>query len=336
MTNSVHIGVLGAAKITKEALITPARKVPAVYVDAVAARDSARARAQATKYGIGKVHASYQDLIEDDSLNAIYIPLPAALHGHWTIAALNHGKHVLVEKPFTANADEAQLVADTAFGRNLVVMEAHHTTYHPLIARLKEILASGVLGRVHAANADFRVPIPSTRDIRWNFALGGGSLMDVGCYPLRLLLDLFGPAPVVESATARTRGEVDRSMHASLVFDGRIRATIDCSIWSPRVFTAGLTIDCDLGRLHVKMPYHPQHGARIRVDGPKLHLREGTSRRSTYSYQLEAFHDAVTHGTPIPTNPSAAICTMRVIDAVYAAAGMSPRLPLPGDRKLRA
>lgn len=329
MRNSVHIGVLGAAKITKGAMITPAQTVSGVYVDAVAARDPARARAQATKYGIRKVHDTYHDLISDDSLNAVYIPLPAALHGHWTIAALNQGKHVLVEKPFAANAAEAQLVADTAAERNLVVMEAHHTTYHPLVARLREILESGVLGRVHTAKANFRVPIPPGRDIRWNVALGGGSMMDVGCYPLRLLLDLFGSAPAVEAATAQARGEIDRSMRATLLFDDALRATIDCSIWSPQIFSAQLTIDCELGRVTVRMPYHPHQGGLIRVHGPKLYARELTSKRPTYSYQLEAFRDAITIGAPFPTDASAAVRTMSVIDDIYRAAGLQPRAPLP-------
>lgn len=328
MINSVHIGVLGAAKITKAALIIPARTISRVYVEAVAARDPQRARRQAFKYGIGKVHDSYRALIDDESLNAVYLPLPAALHGHWTRAALDRGKHVLVEKPFMANAEEARLIADAAAGRNLVVMEAHHTSYHPLVARLKDILQSGVLGQVHTARASFRVPIPPGRDIRWNIALGGGSMMDVGCYPLRLLLDLFGPSPKVESATARTKGEIDRCMQATLLFPTQIRATIDCSIWSARIFSARLTIDCDLGRITVKMPYHAHQGGLIQVHGPKLHARETTSKRSTYSYQLEAFRDAITAGGSNPTDPSAGIETMTTIDAIYLAAGLELRQPL--------
>lgn len=326
MKNLVHIGVLGAARITKDALIVPAQQISGVYVDAVAARDPERAQAQATKFGIRRVHSSYEDLIADDDLTAVYIPLPAALHGKWTMAALSHGKHVLVEKPFAANAAEAQLVADAGIQSDLIVMEAHHTTYHPLVARLKEIIDSGVLGRVHAAAANFRVPVPPGSDIRWNIALGGGSMMDVGCYPLRLLLDLFGCEPTVESATAQTRGEIDRSMRATLSFDS-VLATIDCSIWSPRIFSAGLIIDCDLGRVSVRMPYHAHQGGSIRVHGPTLHARERTSRRSTYSFQLEAFRDAITLGKPYQTDAHAAVRTMGVIDDIYRAAGLQPRQP---------
>lgn len=327
MKNSVHIGVLGAAKITKGALIIPSHEVSGVHVDAVAARDPERARAQATKFGIRKVHNSYLDLLADDSLSAVYIPLPAALHGHWTVAALDHGKHVLVEKPFAANAAEARLVADAAAKKGLIVMEAHHTSYHPLIARLREVINSGVLGHVHTAAANFRVPIPPGQDIRWNIALGGGSMMDVGCYPLRLLMDLFGSEPVVESAVAHTRGEIDRTMCAKLRFD-TVRATVDCSIWSPRIFSAALTIDCDLGRISVRMPYHAHHGGLISVHGPKLHARERISGRSTYSYQLEAFRDAITQGMPFQTDTLSAVRTMSVIDDIYLAAGLQPRQPL--------
>jgi predicted dehydrogenase len=327
MTGDVRVGVLGAARITKNALMRPLGEVSGVSVDAIAARDVERARAHATRHGIPRVHPSYEHLLADDNLDAVYIPLPAALHGKWSSAALAAGKHVLVEKPFAANAGEARLVAEAASRSGLVVMEAHHTCYHPLITRLQAILGSGILGSVNTAEASFRVPIPPGRDIRWNFALGGGSLMDVGCYPLRLLLDLFGSEPKVESAAARTRGEIDRSMRATLRFEGAATATIDCSIWSGRLFTAHLAIHCDRGRLKVRMPFHPHEGARIQVDGPGLHLRERTSGRSSYSYQLQAFRNAVAHGTPVPTDPAAAVRTMSVIDSIYLAAGLRPRQP---------
>ncbi|MEW9870772.1 Gfo/Idh/MocA family protein [Arthrobacter sp. HS15c] len=328
MADQVRIGVLGAAKITKDALIRPSKDVAGVAVVAVAARHPERASAHARKFGIPRVHASYEDLLADDCIDAVYIPLPAALHGHWTMAALESGKHVLVEKPFAANALEAKRVADTANRLKLVVMEAHHTSYHPLMDRLRAILDSGALGSVNAAEASFRVPIPPGGDIRWNAALGGGSLMDVGCYPLRLLLDLFGSEPEVCSAIAWTRGDIDRSMRATLSFDGTIRAKVDCSIWSGRIFSALLLVHCDRGRLKVTMPFHPHEGARISLDGPNVRIRERCSGRSSYSHQLEAFHEAVTLGTPIRTGGEAAVTTMRLIDSIYLAAGMRPRQPL--------
>src|ERR1700737_102197 len=144
----IRMGVLGAAKIVPSALIKPARANPDVEVVAVAARDPQRAAAFAAKHGIPTVHPTYEALLADDSLDAVYVPLPNALHGLWTIAALEAGRHVLCEKPFTANAVEAQLVADAAASSGLVVMEAFHWRYHPVAARMVEIVRGGELGEL--------------------------------------------------------------------------------------------------------------------------------------------------------------------------------------------
>jgi predicted dehydrogenase len=235
---------------------------------------------------------------------------------------------VLVEKPFAANAFEARRVADAAAESDLVVMEAHHTRHHPLVDRLRFLLAGGVLGTVESAAATFRVPIPPGRALPWNVHLGGGALMDVGCYPVRMLLDLFGSEPVVESARAWTRREVDRTIRADLRFGASVRASVDCSIWSSRIFAARVTVWGTKGRMRVSMPYHPHERARIRIDGPRgLRLRETASRRSSYSFQLEAFRDSIREGAAVVTDPAAAVRTMCVIDAIYRAAGMEPRTP---------
>src|SRR2546421_6247950 len=139
-TGVVRIGVLGAARIAPPAIVRPARAVDEAEVVAIAARDPSRARAFATKHKIAKVHESYTALLEDPDIDAVYNPLPNGLHGRWTIAALEAGKHVLCEKPFTANADEAQAVGAVADRTRRVVMEAFHYRYHPLIDRILPII----------------------------------------------------------------------------------------------------------------------------------------------------------------------------------------------------
>src|SRR3954453_3465142 len=128
----LRIGILGAARIAPAALIKPARRVDEVEVAAVAARDRVKAERFASKHGIPTVHDSYESLLDDPTIDAIYNPLPNGLHGRWTIAALEAGKHVLCEKPFTANADEAEQVAEVEAATGLVAMEAFHYRYHPL------------------------------------------------------------------------------------------------------------------------------------------------------------------------------------------------------------
>src|SRR5262249_7434716 len=146
-----------------------------VVCAAIAARDPNRARAFAAKHNIPKVHESYEALLADDDLDAIYNPLPNGLHGLWTLRALDAGKHVLCEKPFTANAAEAQTVADATASSGLVVMEAFHWRYHPMAARMLEVIASGELGDVRRIEAALCFPLPMFKDIRYQLDLAGGA-----------------------------------------------------------------------------------------------------------------------------------------------------------------
>ncbi|MBW6437295.1 Gfo/Idh/MocA family oxidoreductase [Actinoplanes hulinensis] len=317
----MRIGVLGAARIVKSALIDPARTVTGVEVVAIAARDEDRARRYAARHGIGHVHPSYQALLADPVVNAVYIPLPAALHAPWTIAAIEAGKHVLCEKPFASNTAAAERVAEVAASSDSVVMEAYHSHHHPLQARLREIIASGELGRVVSARATFCAPVPPGRDIRWDLALGGGGLLDVGYYPVRQLRDLFGPAPEVTGARAWERGGVDRLVTATLRFESGVEGRIVSSIWSRHLIGATLEVTGTDGRMRVAWPYHPQIRGRIRVRGRHGSRVEAADRRSTYAFQLEAFRDGDDRGT----GPAEAVAQMRTLDAIYTAAGMSAR-----------
>src|SRR5204863_5015745 len=144
----VRIGCLGAARIAPAALIKPACTSEEVDATAIAARDAGRARVFAAKHSVPVVHDSYDALLADPDVDAIYNPLPNGLHALWTIRALEAGKHVLCEKPFTANAAEAERVRDAAEASGLVVMEAFHWRYHSLAARMLEVVRSGELGDV--------------------------------------------------------------------------------------------------------------------------------------------------------------------------------------------
>jgi predicted dehydrogenase len=320
----IQIGIIGAARIVRLALLAPARKVDGVTVTAVAARDPARARAYAAKHGIPRVHDSYEALLADPDIDAVYVPLPAALHARWTLAVISAGKHALVEKPFTANAIEAEQVAAAAAGYNRVVMEAYHTGHHPLTARLREMLASGAVGPVRSARAIFYVPLPPGRNIRWNLALGGGGLLDVGYYPVRLLRDLFGEATVAR-AQARQQNGIDRYMEADLVFPGGVRGTAASSLWSRHLFGSSLRIEGEKGRMTVTWPYHPHIASSIKVRTDGRTHQERADRTPTYTYQLRAFREAVLGHGPVGTDAVAAVPQMQTLDAIYRASTMQPR-----------
>src|SRR5262245_8357506 len=229
----VRIGILGAARIAPAAAIKPARAVGDAMIGAVAARDHSRADAFASKHGIPRVHGSYADLLADPDLDAIYNPLPNGLHAEWTIAALRGGKHVLCEKPFTANASQAREVAAAA--GDLVVMEAFHYRYHPMALRMEEIVHGGELGDVQRVETAMCFPLPRFGDIRYNFGLAGGALMDAGCYAIHCLR-LVGPGePAVTAAKAlplRRDPRVDRAMTVDFSFPSGATGQARASMWS--------------------------------------------------------------------------------------------------------
>ena len=324
----VRIGVLGAAKIAPAALIKPARKVDEVEVTAIAARDRAKAERFAARHGIAKVHDGYQGLIDDPSIDAIYNPLPNGLHGRWTIAALEAGKHVLCEKPFTANADEAEAVAAVADRSQRVVMEAFHYRYHPLIDRILEIIRTE-LGTVRHVETWMIIPLPSRRDIRWQLDLAGGSAMDVGCYTIHLLRTLAGEEPEVIRGSARERSTgIDKWLQADMRFASGATGKVTASMLSPRLLSLGARVEGDKGELRVFNPYAPHYFTRLTVrSNGKKRTEPRPSRQPTYLFQLRAFAGAVLRGEPILTGPADSIANMRVIDAAYRAAGLEPRRP---------
>jgi predicted dehydrogenase len=322
----LRIGTLGAARITPAALIKPAHHIPEVTVAAVAARDPERARRFAAKHRIRRVHDSYQDLIDDPAVDAVYNPLPNSLHAPWTLRAIAAGKHVLCEKPFTANAAEAAEVAAAAGASGLVVMEAFHYRYHPLARRMREVVAAGEIGPLRYLEASLCFPLPRFSDIRYSYALAGGATMDAGCYAINWLRMLGPGEPEVLSARARLHGpDVDRAMSASFRFTGGVLGRMTASLWSGQVLRLDAKAVGDRGVMRVFNYVSPQTYNRLTVTGDGYTRRERVSGEPSYTYQLRAFAAAVRHGDPVLTTPEDAVANMTVIDAVYLAAGLSRR-----------
>jgi predicted dehydrogenase len=328
VSEHVRIGILGAARIAPRALINPAKDNPDVVVSAVAARDASRAQAFAAKHTIARVHDDYTKLIADPDVDAIYNPLPNGLHGKWTRAAIEAGKHVLCEKPFTANAAEAREIAELAATSDRVVMEAFHYRYHPLALRIEEIIASGELGTLQRVEATLCFPLPMFSDIRYNYALAGGATMDAGCYTVHMVRIFGGSTPEVVSAQAKLHGpEIDRAMTAELRFAGGHTGRIRCSMWSRRLLDISVKVVGDQGELNALNPAVPQLFHRLSVRTANDNRVERFGRRASYAYQLDAFAAAVLRGAPFPTTPQDAIENMTVIDAIYRKAGLPLRQP---------
>jgi predicted dehydrogenase len=323
---TIRIGVLGAARIAPNALLKPARTVPEVQVRAVAARDPVRAAAFAGKWGIPVIHSGYSELIADPELDAVYVPLPNGLHAQWTLAALAAGKHVLCEKPFTSNADQAREVAAVALRTDLVVMEAFHYRYHPLMIRAVDLVRSAAIGEVRHVETKFCFPLPAFSDIRYNYALAGGALMDAGCYAVHCLRQ-FGPGePEVRSAQAKLlRPQVDRAMTAALRFPTGATGAITCSLWSHRLLALSARVLGSSGELRIFNFLAPQYYHRLRVRSGNGGWTERVPGETTYTCQLRGFAAAINAGAEVLTPPADSVATMTVIDEIYRAAGLSPR-----------
>ena len=354
--------MLGAARITPTAVVKPAHALPDyATVVAVAARDRGRAEKFARKHDIPTVHESYEDLLADRNVDAVYNPLPNGLHGKWTVAALQAGKHVLCEKPFTANAEEAASVAAVADmareGQGLVTMEAFHYRYHPLADLVKSLVDEGSLGRIGRIEARAVVPYFKPGDIRFDLSLAGGSLMDIGCYAVHQTRFIAGAEPTVVSAEVKTKSPgIDRWIRAHLRWDDGRTGMITVGMYSlgrpmidirasgnrallkvlnptqPHLYNR-VTVKPHTGKMRVRDPLEQRrasipgitHPAQVSTEGRANHVR--VRGGTTYWYQMRAFVDAIRTGAPVITDAEDAVKNMRVIDDIYRAAGLPVREP---------
>ncbi len=322
----IRIGLLGASRVSAYAVIEPAAGIEGIAVSAVAARDVSRAEVFAEANGIPQVEADYEALVTSDAVDLVYNGLPPAAHARWSIAALEAGKHVLCEKPFAMNAREAGAMVEAAERTGNALIEAYHYRFHPLFERVLALLGSGRIGAVRKLDAHFNVRIADNAgEIRYDPALGGGAMMDLGCYCVHWVRSVMGAEPEVLSAAAtRHESGVDVAMKAVLEFEGGIRAQLHSSMSRdlPAGLDAGLLIEGDAGTLEVINPIAPHKGHELILESPDGRSSEEVSGDTTYACQLRHVI-AVLQGTAVPlTGGSDAIATMRVLDGIYRFAGM--------------
>ena len=194
MASSIRWGLLSTARINR-ALIPPIKSLPRHSLRAVASRDAARAKAYAAEWDIPVAYGSYDALLADPEIDAIYNPLPNGLHAEWTIRAAQAGKHVLCEKPLALSVAEVDRIADAAAAHDVVVTEAFMYRHHPQTMQLKELLESGTIGDVLVIRGAFTFTLTRPGDVRFDAGMGGGSLWDVGCYPVSMARYLTGREP---------------------------------------------------------------------------------------------------------------------------------------------
>ncbi|KAI1796993.1 NAD binding Rossmann fold oxidoreductase [Ganoderma leucocontextum] len=357
--DALRLGILSTAAINSAAIVYPAKTHGGVIVSAIASRDLKAAQEAAKKFDIPKAYGSYEEMLNEPGIDAVYISVPNGMHGEMTRKALNAGKHVLLEKPFTANADEARAIVKLAAQKNLVLVEAFHWQYHPAAHWLKDQLDSGKYGEVLRTFARMTTPKGSIprKDIRWEYNLAGGSLMDMTYVVSATRFFLAANVPrEVASAKARLSPKdqrVDDAMEATLRFDlgGRmVEGKLYTDMWRanmlgliPRVWELpSIEIETEHAVIYFynfMMP-HVYHYITIYDKrtkktttekhyggGPKWGDR-GQEWWSTYRYQLEAFVDMVRGKQPPHwVAPDNSIAQMETIDMVYEKSGLGRRRP---------
>lgn len=289
----LRFGILGAADIARKALIPAIEAAANAELVGLASRNFDRGR----RIFAGRIYGDYLELLADPRIDAVYLPLPNSLHREWTLRALAAGKHVLCEKPLALNAREAEEMAAAAEESGRLVMEAFMYRFHP---RIRSVAAALQQDPPAVLKARFGFPLNAPGNYRLDPALGGGALLDVGCYTVSVARWILGePATVL--ARARQSGAVDMTISALLQFAGGQTASLWASFESPE--EQGLTVVSKDGVARLDLPF----SAWRDPDDP-------------YQLMVESFADSVLNDTPVAISPSESIANIKVLDQIRKAA----------------
>lgn len=326
MTRPVTIGVLGAAKIATEKVIPAMRATSSCEVVAIASRDAGRAERVAAELGIPRAHGSYEDLLADDGIEAVYNPLPNHLHAEWSIAAARAGKHVLCEKPIALTAAQAQETVDVCDREGVRLMEAFMYRMHSSWREVTRLVHGGAIGPLRAVHSRFSYFNDDQTNIRNIAEFGGGALLDIGCYCVSLSRLLFAEEPSLAGAALvrdphsgtdiLTSATLEfTSGHASFICSTRAEPDQGVQIWGER------------GRIEIEIPFNIPSDRPTRFHlyaggAPPVHPDRTTTElpaENAYSRMADAFAAAVRDDRTPEISGADSVANMRVIDAIFAA-----------------
>ena len=313
---AVRWGFLSTAKIN-DLVLAGARESDDVEVVAVASRDQGRAEEYARERGIERAHGSYEALLEDPEVEAIYISLPNSMHVEWSIRALEAGKHVLCEKPLSRRATDVERAFDAAERAGLHLTEAFMYRHNPQTARLVELVEGGAIGRLRLVRAAFSFPLDNPENVRLSAELDGGGLMDVGCYCVSGVRLLAGEPSEVYGTQVVSASGVDELFTGTLRFPGDVLAEIDCGLVLP--VRDELEAIGEEGSIFLDDPWHCRE--------PVLELRTADGverieleRQDSYRLELENLSDAIRGRAEVLLGREDALGQARAIEALYRSA----------------
>lgn len=316
----LRLGMLSTAKIGGK-IINALQDYPRAEIVAVGSRSADAAAAYCEKFGLGsqvRCHASYEALLADPDVDAIYNPLPNALHAEWTIKAAEAGKHILCEKPLASDAAECLTMIEAAATAGVVFMEAFMYRHHPATRKLRELIEAGEIGDVRLVRAGFCFSNNDLTNIRFSAPLAGGATMDVGCYCINFSRYLVGEEPATAYAVAQfgDQSQVDETLIGTLTFPSGAVSQFDCSLRSAgRAFGDVLG---SKGTIAVQRQWFPDaKRAVILLNGQEVEVLDGGD---PYQNEVDVFVKAIQDGEPLPIPPLDGAKNMAVVDAILASA----------------
>lgn len=291
---ALNWGLLGTARINR-ALIPPIRASHRSELVAVASRTLEKARTYADQLGIPRAFGTYEEMLGDPDIDIVYIPLPNNMHSEWTIKAVQAGKHVLCEKPIALTTEEVEAMRVAANENDRIVAEAFMYRHHPQTLKVREMVADGMLGDLSFLRGSFTFNIASENDVRLDPNLGGGSIWDVGCYPISYARFVVGHEPITAVGWQRTGPSgVDETFAGQLLFPDGVFAQFDCGFRSP--YRVQMEIVGTRGTIVVNNPYKPGKNEKIQFDNGKdprsIHVRG----QELYSGEVTDLEDAILLG----------------------------------------
>lgn len=307
----VKWGVLGCANFARRRTIPAMLESPSVELVGVASRTLEKAEAFRSQFNLARAYGSYEEMLADRKIQALYIPLPNGLHAEWMIKAAEAGKHSLCEKPFASNAAEARQVAEAVKRTGVFVMEAFMWRFHSQHLRARKAIERGEIGPLRLVRSAFSFLIPRKPNVRLVPELAGGSVMDIGCYPISAARFYFGDEPSVAYARGSVDAEYGVDMRMAGVLDfSQGQALIDCSFNLP--YRTDLEIVGESGTIIIPKPWLPDPETTLIING----RAERPPAENQYVAEFEQLSHSIVSGTAPPYGPEDAIRQMKVVDAV--------------------
>jgi xylose dehydrogenase (NAD/NADP) len=290
-------GLLSTARINR-ALLPPLRASARNELTALASRDLERAKTYANEWNIPRVFGSYEAMLADPDVDVIYNPLPNSMHMEWTIKAAQAGKHVLCEKPLAVTIEEVDAITAAAQKAGVVVMEAFMYRHHPQTLKVKELVESGVVGKLQLIRGSFTFKLSDEGDVRLNSSLSGGSIWDVGCYPISYARLIAGVEPVEVfgwQVTGQASG-VDEMFAGQMRFSNGVYAQFDCGFRTPQ--RTHMELVGDKGNITIKIPFSPKLNEEIIVTNGDEKRIITIPGEDLYLGEVENMADAILNGQP--------------------------------------